>query len=215
MGEPPEFTFYFGQTPSYDYIRESLLELVVAYVDYGEMTYRRDGAWGVEVQDGAECILTGRESAHMRWAENFRPGRPFRVLPNDVVRWLWQRVSLVSLRRQRISREGFRRDQREYVEWNNAGRYEFVWTDNQNRCVSVRVEVPWRWLATSGHWEPYQVFEARPFWEDTAVFQPLVFSLRSRRWLMTGLPGAGFVDVPPGAVRWLQTQVARAAEPAV
>ena len=88
---PPEFTLYLGPAPSYECIREQLtadgLELVVTYWEYGELSYRADGAWVAEVQNGSERILTSRESAHMKWADNLRPGRPFRVLPNDVTRW--------------------------------------------------------------------------------------------------------------------------------
>jgi hypothetical protein len=73
----PPFTPYLGQSPSYDYIWEQLtaqgLELVVAYCEYGELSYRISGSWGVEVENGIERVLTSRESAHMRWPENLRP----------------------------------------------------------------------------------------------------------------------------------------------
>ena len=213
VGTPPEFTLYLGPTPSYNYIGETLLELVVAYSDYGELRYRRDGAWGVEVQDGADRILTSRESAHMRWTENHRPGQPFWVLPNDVVRWLWQGVSLASLRRQQISREAFHRDLNQYRVWRNVGQDEYIWKDSQNRQASVQVYVPWD--ATLGHAEGYQLLQACPFWEANAIFEPLVFSMRLRQWVMTGLPGAEFVEVPLGAARWLQDQVVRATAPPI
>lgn len=115
----PPFTPYLGQSPSYDYIWEQLtaqgLELVVVYCDYGELLYRINGSWGVEVENGIERVLTSRESAHMRWPENLRPGQPFRVLPNDVVRWLWQQLSLANLRAtQLVTREASRNDRNHY-----------------------------------------------------------------------------------------------------
>jgi hypothetical protein len=210
----PEYTTYFGAVPSYDYIREQLtaegLELVVAYCDseYGELSYRQNGAWGVEVKNGIERILTSQESAHMRWAENLRPGRPFRVLPNDVTRWLLQQLSLASLRAtHRLSRRAIRNDPNNYEIGSLAGQEELIWKGNQNRWVSVRALVPWWHRPLGGELRPYQLFEARR--ETHPCYIPLVFSMRARRWVMTGHPDAEFVEVPVGAVNWLQRQVRR------
>jgi len=209
---PPEFTLYLGPAPSYEYIREQLsaegLELVVAYYEYGELSYREHGAWGAEVQNGIERILTSRESAHMRWAENLRPGRPFRVLPNDVTRWLWQRLSLSSLRAtQRLSREAIRNDPNTYEMHGAEGAEELIWKDGQNRWVSVRALVRWWHRPLGGELSPYQLFEAR--WETHPCYIPLVFSMRARRWVMTRHSDGEFVEVPVGAVNWLQRQVRR------
>jgi len=212
---PPEFTLYLGPAPSYECIREQLtadgLELVVTYWEYGELSYRADGAWGAEVQNGSERILTSRESAHMRWADNLRPGRPFRVLPNDVTRWLWQRVSLSSLRaNQRLSRRAVRDDPNNYEIVGIQGLEELVWKDNENRVVSVRALVPWWHRPLGGVLKPYQQFESRLCCETQANYTPLIFSMRARRWVMARHPdGAEFVDVPAGAVSWLQRQVHR------
>ena len=208
----PEFTLYLGRVPRYEYIREQFaaqgLELVVAYCEYGELSYRINGAWGVEVENGVERILTSRESAHMRWAENMMPGRPFRMLPNDVNRWLWQQLSLASLRAsQRVSREAIRSDPNHYEVVRFEGQSELVWQDNQNRWTSVRVLVPWWHHPLGGVLSPYQLFEARPCWETHPYYVPLVWSTRRRRWVMTGHPDAEVVDVPPSAVNWLQCQV--------
>jgi hypothetical protein len=212
---PPDFTvftLYLGRTPSYDYIREQFtaqgLELVVAYGEYGELSYKRDRAWGVEVENGIERTLTSRESAHMRWAENMMPGRPFQVLPNDVTRWLWQELSLASLRAtQQVPREAIRSDPNHYEVVRFEGMEELVWEDNQGRRTSVRILVPWWHHPLGGVLSPYQLFEARPCWETHPDYVPLVFSVRTRQWVMTGHPDAEFVGVPPGAVNWLLRQV--------
>ena len=208
----PPFTPYLGQSPSYDYIWEQLtaqgLELVVVYCDYGELSYRINGSWGVEVENGIERVLTSRESAHMRWPENLRPGQPFRVLPNDVVRWLWQQRSLANLRStQLVTREASRNDRNHYHIVGPPGQEELVWEDDQNRKISVRVRVPWWHTPLGGVLSPYQLFEARPCWETHPHYIPVVFSMRGRRWVLTGHPDGEFVRVPPGAVHWLQHQV--------
>ena len=215
----PEYSPYLGRSPSYEYIREQLtaqgLELVVTYWEYGELSYRRNDTWGVEVENGVERILTSRESAHMRWPENLRPGRPFQVLPNDVTRWLWQQLSLANLRAtQRVSREAIRSDPNHYQivcrhgqNRNDPNHQELVWEDSQNRRISVRVLVPAWHHPLGGVLSPYQVFEARPCWQTHPYYIPLVFSVQARRWVMTGHPDGEFVDVPPGAAHWLQHQV--------
>lgn len=201
---PPEYRPYLGRMPSFVYLQERTApeELVVHYREHGEFTYRRNGSWGVEtpLQGGDARTLTSRRSAHMRWPANFDPQMAFFVLPNEVVHWLWDdRVSLSSLHRQRLSHRAVRADTGRYETWFANGWEALFWKDVQNRWLCVRAYIP-RWNDM-----PYFVFEWRFWWSD-AQFEPLVWSRPSRGWVMAGHPDAEYVDVPPGAVAWLNSR---------
>jgi hypothetical protein len=203
MGEPPEFTPTYARTVSFEYMWERLApmpELVVRYYEFGELTYRRNGSWGMESYRSEVRILTSRASAHIRWPQNLDPERSFRLLPNQVVQWLWQRVSLASIRRQRVTLRGLHNDRNRYGTCYTDHLEACFWRDRQTRMwVFVRV------LECSVDDQPYYVFEGRIGTNENHIFEPLVFSMDRRRWLVQGPTGFNdFVEVPDGVAHWLQ-----------
>jgi hypothetical protein len=53
--------------------------------------------------------------------------------------------------------------------------------------------------------QPYYVFEGRIGTNENHIFEPLVFSMDRRRWLVQGPTGFNdFVEVPDGVAHWLQ-----------